>query len=155
MSRLPHLDRFRVLGLCAVATAALSAHAQYPGRVDPTQQQPGTVHLRATAVLEYIGDLAHPKANRLIPIAVWDGTQYQPGGLYLAEPAPLAVLTGTQYELEVAGQPKGFFDIRDAENIAGLWVGVGTFQPPPVVVRRPKSQHMPEVVKDYDPDKPH
>jgi hypothetical protein len=140
--------------LCAAACATLPAYAQYPGHIDSEQQQ-NAGHLRATAVLEYTGDLKDPKANRLIPIAVWDGTQYQPGSLYLAEPAPLAVLSGTQYELEVAGQPKGFFDIRDAENIGGLWVGVGSYQAPPVVVRRPKSQHMPRVVQDVDPDKPH
>lgn len=148
----PHL-----IGYLCAAGCALPAWGQYPGHINPEQQQ-SAGHLRATGVLEYTGDLKDPKANRLIPIAVWDGTQYQPGGLYLAEPAPLAVLTGTQYELEVAGQSKGFFDIRDAENVGGLWVGVGTYQPPPVVVRRPKSQHMPQVVKDYnsgDPDKPH
>jgi len=143
-----------LIGYLCAAACALPVYGQYPGHINPEQQE-SAGHLRATAVLEYTGDLKDPKANRLIPIAVWDGTQYQPGGLYLAEPAPLAVLSGTQYELEVAGQPKGFFDIRDAENIAGLWVGVGTYQAPPVVVRRPKSQHMPQEVKDYNPDKPH
>lgn len=150
MSRL----KLDLIGYLCAAACTLPAWGQYPGHINPEQQE-SAGHLRATAVLEYTGDLKDPKANRLIPIAVWDGTQYQPGGLYLAEPAPLAVLTGTQYELEVAGQPKGFFDIRDAENIGGLWVGVGTWQAPPVVVRRPKSQHMPQVVKDYDADKPH
>lgn len=146
--------RFKIIGFLCAAACALPAYAQYPGHVNAEQQQTAG-HLRATAVLEYTGDLKNPKATRLVPIVVWDGMQYQPGALYLAEPAPLAVLSGTQYELEVAGQPRGFFDVRDAENIAGLWVGVGTYQAPPVVVRKPQSRHMPQVVKDYDPDKPH
>lgn len=146
--------KFEMIGCLCAAACALPVYAQYPGHIDAEQQQ-SAGHLRATAVLEYTGDLKDPKANRLVPIAVWDGVQYQPGGLYLADPAPLAVLSGTQYELEVAGQPKGFFDVRDAENIAGLWVGVGTYQAPPVVVRKPQAKHMPQVVKDYDPDKPH
>jgi hypothetical protein len=147
----------RLFCVCALAVGcSAAARAQYPGHVDASQasNQP---HLRATAVYEYTGDLKKPKANRLIPIAVWDGTQFQPGGLYLAQPAPLAVQTGTQYELELAGQPKGLFDVKEAENLAGSWVGVGVFQEeksPQMAKLRP-SRHMPEVVKDYDPDKPH
>lgn len=141
--------------LCAAASiCAVPAYAQYPGHVNEGQQQNET-HLRATGVLEFTGTLAHPTATRLIPIAVWDGTAYQPGGLYLADPAPLAVQTGTQYILETAGQPKGFFDISEAEDLGGAWIGVGKYQAPPVVVRRPNSTHMPRVVQDYDPDKPH
>jgi hypothetical protein len=140
--------------LCAVAACALSAHAQYPGRVQPTQQQPGT-HLRATAVLEYTGDLKNPKASRLIPLAIWDGMQYQPGGLYLAQPAPLAVLSGTQYELEKDGKSQGFFDVGTAENLGGQWIGLGHYQAPPAPKKLQPARHMPRVVKDYDPDKPH
>lgn len=141
--------------LGAAAVVALPAFAQYPGRVNP-DQQPNTTHLRATAVLEYTGDLAHPHASRLVPVAVWDGTQYQPGSLYLAQPAPLAVLTGTQYELETAGRPKGFFNIKEAENLAGLWIGVGSFQAPaPPKPKAARARHMPYQVKEVDPDKPH
>jgi hypothetical protein len=138
------------------AAGTLPACAQYPGHVDEEKQQSGT-HLRATAVLEYTGDLGKIKESRLVPIVVWDGAQYQPGGLYLAQPAPLAVLSGTQYELESAGKPKGFFNIKDAEDLAGLWIGVGSFEAP--AAPKPKAPpaklgHTYEV-KDVDPDKPH
>ncbi|HKO14541.1 MAG TPA: hypothetical protein VJV22_21415, partial [Acidobacteriaceae bacterium] len=106
------MSRVRIgifLGLSAAL--ALPACAQYPGRIATTEPS-GTTHLRATAVLEYTGDLSDLKANRLVPIVVWDGTQYQPGGLYLAQPAPLAVLTGTQYELESDGRSQGFFNVN-------------------------------------------
>jgi hypothetical protein len=143
--------------VAAVAAACgLSARAQYVGRVNESSQQNGT-HLRATAVLEFTGDLNKIKESRLVPVAVWDGMQYQPGGLYLAQPAPLAVLSGTQYELENEGRPEGFFNIRDAEDLAGLWVGVGSFEAPPAPkpeAAPSKSNHVYEV-KDYDPDKPH
>ncbi|MBT9331719.1 hypothetical protein [Paracidobacterium acidisoli] len=152
-----HLSRRRLLCTCALAAGlTLPACAQYPGHVDTTQtdNQP---HLRATGVYEYTGDLTSPKASRLIPIAVWDGTRFQPGGLYLAQPAPLAVEAGTLYELQTAGQRKGLFDIREAEDVGGSWIGVGVFQKekPPQPPKLRASKHLPQVVKDYDPDKPH
>lgn len=142
--------------IAAAAGCSLPACAQYPGHVDEEKQQTGT-HLRATAVLEYTGELGKIKESRLVPIVIWDGMQYQPGGLYLAQPAPLAVLSGTQYELESAGKPKGFFNINDAEDLAGLWIGVGSFEapaPPKPKVPPAKTGHTYEV-KDVDPDKPH
>jgi hypothetical protein len=149
--------RTRILGWVAAAAAcALPAYAQYPGRVD-TDQQAATTHLRATAVLEFTGDLTGIKASRLVPVAIWDGVQYQPGGLYLAQPAPLAVLAGTQYELESDGKSQGFFDVKDAEDLAGLWIGVGSFQapPPPPPKRSARDSGHAYFVKDADPDKPH
>jgi hypothetical protein len=140
----------------AAAVCSVPACAQYPGHVDEEKQQTGP-HLRATAVLEYTGELGKIKESRLVPIVVWDGMQYQPGGLYLAQPAPLAVLSGTQYELETAGKPKGFFNIKEAEDLAGLWIGVGSFEAPAPPRPRSlgaKSGHAYEV-KDVDPDKPH
>jgi len=148
---------FRLAWIAAVAAACgLPAYAQYPGHVDEAEQQNGT-HLRATAILEYTGDLGKIKESRLVPIVIWDGMQYQPGGLYLAQPAPLAVLSGTQYELETAGKPKGFFNIKDSEDLAGLWIGVGSFEAPPAPKPKAspaKSGHTYEV-RDVDPDKPH
>ncbi len=151
---------FRSFGLLgwtgAAAACVLPAYAQYPGHIDTSQPANGT-HLRATAVLEFTGDLTDIKASRLVPIAIWDGVQYQPGGLYLAQPAPLAVLSGTQYELESDGRSKGFFNVKDAEDLSGLWIGVGHFQaPPPPPARRPPadSGHA-YVIQDVNPDKPH
>jgi hypothetical protein len=144
------------LASAAAAVCTLPAFAQYVGRVDESKQQAGT-HLRATAILEYTGDLTKIKESRLVPIVVWDGAQYQPGGLYLAQPAPLAVLSGTQYELESSGKPEGFFNIRDAEDLAGLWVGVGSFEAPaaPKPKAPPSARNHAYEVKDVDPDKPH
>jgi len=144
------------IGILAGALAlAPTAWAQYPGRVDTSTAASGP-HLRATAIVEYTGDLAHMKASRLIPVAVWDGMQFQPGALYLAEPAPLAVLPGTQYELETDGRPKGFFNVNTPESLAGLWIGVGRYQAPKVVTAKLQpARVMPYVVADVDPDKPH
>lgn len=139
--------------LCAVA-CALPACAQYPGHVDTGSPSNGP-HLRATAVLEYTGTLDHITASRLVPIAVWDGVEYEPGALYLADPEPLAVVTGTQYELEKDGRSQGFFNVSDSEQLAGLWIGAGRFQAPAEVARLAPSKNMPQVVRDYDPDKPH
>jgi hypothetical protein len=142
------------IGAGALA-CSLPAWAQYPGRVDTSTAAGGT-HLRATAVVEYTGDLTHMQSSRLIPIAVWDGMELQPGALYLAQPAPLAVLAGTQYELEADGRPKGFFNITNAESLAGRWIGVGSFQAPKVLTAKLQpAKIMPYVVGDTDPDKPH
>jgi hypothetical protein len=141
--------------MLAAAALALPAGAQYVGRVDT--QPANASHLRATAVLEFTGDLSKINASRLVPVAIWDGVQYQPAGLYLAQPAPLAVLSGTQYELESDGQAQGFFDIKDAEDLAGLWIGVGSFEapPPPPARKSAANSNHTYVVKDVDPDKPH
>ncbi|HEX3435492.1 MAG TPA: hypothetical protein VHT24_01905 [Pseudacidobacterium sp.] len=133
---------------CAVA------HGQYPGHI--TKNTDTTPTLRATGVFEWTGDLDKPKAGRLIPLTVWDGQQYQPGGLYLAHPAPLTVLTGTIYELEQAGNPKGLFSVNGAQNLDGSWIAVGSVKPEVIKAKTkpPMSKHPPQVVKDVDSDKP-
>ncbi|HUY82230.1 MAG TPA: hypothetical protein VMU92_10955 [Acidobacteriaceae bacterium] len=119
---------FAVLAALLALALSLPARAQYIGRVKTNQNDQPT--LRAIAVLEYTGPLDHPNASRLIPIAVWDGDNYQPGGQYLAQPIPLTVQTGTQYILEHAGTPKGFFDVKAASNANGSWIAIGNYQKP-------------------------
>ncbi len=138
------------------AGSSLPARAQYVGRVD-TSQSSNKPTLRATAVLEYTGDLTKPNASRLIPIAVWDGERYEPGGLYLAQPVPLTVETGTQYVLQVAGTPQGLFDVKAASDVGGSWIAIGNYQKPiaPTYAKLPRSRHMPQVINDADNDKPH
>lgn len=146
------------LGALGMVTS-LPLQAQYVGKVD-TSKAAKTPPLRATAVLEYTGDdYTKPVASRLVPLAVWDGERYQPGGLYLAQPMPLAVDPGTQYELQIAGLPKGFFDIKAAGNANGEWIAIGAYQKP--IVPKPSrlrvSKNLPQLIHDggVDDDRPH
>jgi hypothetical protein len=158
MSRIGKHGR-QVVGALTVAAALgmgslLPAHAQYVGHVDANQDN-NKPTLRATAVLEYAGDFTKPTASRLVPIAVWDGERYQPGGLYLAQPVPLTVQSGTQYVLQVAGTPKGLFNVNAASDVQGSWIAIGTYQKqaPPTYAKLKRSRTLPRIV--VDDDKPH
>ncbi len=146
--------RARYAGLVVLVVAG-AARAQYPGHVAGGKQDAAPV-ARATAVLEWTGDISSPTASRLVPIAVFDGQNYQPGGLYLAQPAPLAVQSGTVYQLEQAGTPKAEFDVDGARNVQGSWLGFGKWKAL-TAAKVPKlqtSKVMPQGVRDVDPDKP-
>ncbi|MFP5248254.1 MAG: hypothetical protein ACLGP3_00325 [Acidobacteriota bacterium] len=112
----------------AAGMAAAPAFAQYPGQVKASSNAP---QLRAVAVVEWLGDLQHPKACRVIPISVYDGHQLQDAGIYLARPAPLALLTETEYELQKDGRNVGLFDIGEAAQQQGSWIGFGAYKPLP------------------------
>ncbi|MBV8630425.1 MAG: hypothetical protein JOZ83_05840 [Silvibacterium sp.] len=159
MSRMRERRAWIYAGWMPAVVFFAAAHAQYPGRVDANKGAAAPV-LRATAVLEYTGDLTKPTAARLLPLVVWDGERYQPGGLYLANPVPLTVETGTVYELLDAGTSKGLFDVTAAANVQGAWVAVGSYQKlaPPKVSKLKPSKTLPQFVKDSgslsDSDKP-
>jgi hypothetical protein len=110
-----------------LATAA--ACAQYPGQV--TKKSKDTPDLRAIAVLEWTGDEGKPKTSRLVPITVYDGQALQDGNVYLARPQPLALAGEVEYQLEKNGQPIGLYDIKNAGQEQGLWVGYGAWKPLP------------------------
>lgn len=110
--------------------AALPAAAQYPGQVSTVNKS--APQLRSVVVVEWTGgDLAHAKASRVIPISVWDGQQLQDGGIYLAQPEPLALQGEVEYELEKDGRNVGFFDIHSAAQQQDSWIGFGTWKPLP------------------------
>jgi hypothetical protein len=130
--------------LAWLALGATAAGAQYTTPVGKGAAKPKT--LRATAVLEWTGSIEKPNASRLMPVAVWDGEHYQPAGLYLARPDPLALETGTQYELERSGEVVGLFNVRAAAELNGAWIGLGRFQaeaPPPPPPRLKPSRNLP------------
>ena len=116
----------------------LPAWAQYPGHIQTAKK--AAPAFRSVAVLEWTGDPGKPKASRIIPIAVFDGEVYQPGGLYLARPEPLAVQPGTEYLLQDAGVSRGVFDVNSAQDVNGYWFGYGAWKPMPSPVKhsRPK-----------------
>ena len=108
---------------------AAAACAQYPGQV--AKKSKDTPDLRAIAVLEWTGDEGKPKTSRLVPITVYDGEALQDGNVYLARPQPMALAGEVEYELEKNGQPIGLYDIKNAGQEQGLWVGYGAWKPLP------------------------
>jgi hypothetical protein len=142
--------------LAMLLALASPAYAQYPGHIESGKKKAPTV--RAIAVLEWTGDMGKPSASRIIPISVFDGEQYQPGGLYLARPEPLALEPGTEYVLQDAGIARGLFDINTAHDVDGYWFGYGSWKPmaPPPRKAKPKQgRNMPQVVTDAGNGRPH
>lgn len=90
--------------------------------------------MRAVAVLEFTGEEGHPKASRLVPVSVYDGQELQDAAIYLPQPAPLALSGEVEYELKQDGKTVGLFDINNAGQEQGSWVGFGVWKPLP----RPK-----------------
>ena len=133
----------------------ISGLAQYPGHIESTKKAASSV--RAVAVLEWTGDSAKPTASRIIPISVFDGEQYQPGGLYLAKPEPLALEPGTEYILQDAGVARGLFDVNSAQDVSGYWFGYGSRKPivaPPKRAKSKQGKNLPQVV-DSGNGRPH
>ena len=133
----------------------LSVWAQYPGRIQTGKKAAPSI--RAIGVLEWTGDAGKPKASRIIPISVFDGEGYQPGGLYLARPAPLAVEPGTEYVLQDAGVSRGLFDVNSAQDVNGYWFGYGAWKPmlaPVKRVRAKQGTRIPQVIDGQD-GRPH
>ena len=141
----------RVVAFLVVSLAIISARGQYPGQV--AKKSTDMPELRAIAVLEWTGDEGKPKTSRLVPVSVYDGEALQDGGIYMARPEPLALAGEVEYELEKDGKAVGLFDIKNAGQEQGSWVGYGAWKampapapaaPPPVV----------DATQNDDSDKP-
>lgn len=97
-----------------IAAAGSSATPAVP---TPTAAIPGAAS----------GDI--PKTARLVPVSIFYQGDYQDAGVYMSQPAPLAVVAGTVYALESAGDPVGFFSLHDASRVQDAWVGFGAWSP--------------------------
>jgi hypothetical protein len=139
-----------------VGALALPAYGQYVGAPAKKTDDSLQPKLRSTAILEWIGEPGKPGASRIVPIAVFDGTRYQDGGLYLRQPEPLAVEDGTEYELQKAGVPQGNFVILQAAEVQQDWFGYGIWHPmaPPKVAKLKPSKTPPRVVTEANADRP-
>jgi hypothetical protein len=101
--------------------------------------------VRAVGVYEWTGDRAKPTASRLIPVSIFIDGNLEDAGEYLARPVPLALDSGTVYEIDHAGVPQGSVDLRyashlnasgsgatgQATNFDDGWFGYGVYVPPP------------------------
>jgi hypothetical protein len=141
-----------VLGFAGLA-AALPLCAQYPGQVAKSGKDAPT--LRAISVLEWTGEVGKPKACRLVPVTVLDQGVLQDGGVYLARPQPLALAGEVEYELQQNGQPMGLFDIENAGQEQGSWVGYGSWKPLPTPKAKPSMDELAKMtINDEDSDRP-
>jgi hypothetical protein len=118
-----------VTALAATVLVPFAALAQYPGQVNKKSKE--TPDLRAVAVLEWTGELGKPKACRIVPITIYDGEKLQDAAVYLARPQPLALSGEVEYELKENGKTVGLFDIENAGQEQGTWVGYGKWKPLP------------------------
>lgn len=125
----------------ALAAAALLAAAICPAqtRRGPAPQPPENV-TRAVAVYEWVGDLNKPTAVRVIPVSLFLDQHFEDAALYLSRPVPLALQTGTVYELQSAGVNRGTLTLQTATHLHSLnvanafdngWFGSGSFKPLP------------------------
>ena len=133
---------------CFLLTATLAASGQYPGQV--TKKAKDTAVLRSVAVLEWTGEEGKPKSSRLIPVTVYDGEALQDGNVYLARPQPLAVGPEVEYQLEKNGKPIGLFDIKNAGQEQGSWVGYGSWRPMPSATPKAPKPVLDEGNEDSD-----
>ena len=117
----------RVLVPGAAFLAGMPICAQYPTQT--SKANPDSPEMRAVAVLEWTGEEGHPKASRLVPVSVYDGQDLQDAGIYLPQPAPLALSSEVEYELKENGKTVGLFDINNAGQVQGSWVGFGVWKP--------------------------
>lgn len=124
-----NLVSIRRITAVAMLLSAVAALAQYPVQTSKANQS--APNMRAVAVLEWTGEEGHPKASRLVPVSVYDGQELQDAGIYLAQPAPLALSSEVEYELKQNGKTIGLFDINNAGQEQGSWVGFGVWKPLP------------------------
>ena len=153
MSRSSHSRRHiaPVLLFALIATGFISrAGAQEDG-----SSSGSSTHLRALAVYEYLGSYQKPTRSRLVPVAIWDGTQFQPGSLYLADPTPLSVKSGTLYELMQDGNGVGQVEVLQAEQVADGWIGLGKYVPNPPAGPKFKLPASLTAKAKFESDKPH
>lgn len=125
--------------------------AQFPSS-DVAKKKP---ILRSIAVVEWTGPAGKPTASRLIPITVYTDDQYMDGGLYLAQPAPLSLLTGTEYILQKSGLPQGYYDLDTAGQNHGNWFGYGTWKPIRIVTHKLHVSTSTHQVGVENSDRPH
>jgi hypothetical protein len=116
-------------------------------------KKPETV-VRAVAVYEWTGEEDKPTASRVVPVSLFINGQLQDAAVYLTQPVPFALDTGTIYEARKAGVPEGTLEIKyerhltsgDTAEIDDGWLGYGAFKPKPKEVARKQSGPLPKLV---------
>jgi hypothetical protein len=145
----------------AVLVGASCVWAQYGSQAvnQAAKKAKDAPPLRAVAVMEWTGDETKPgvpgkiKTSRLVPVSIYDGEKLEDAGIYLARPQPLALAGEVEYLLKENGATVGLFDVKNAGQEMGSWVGYGEWKAPPAA--RPAFAATAKVDEDdADDDKP-
>ena len=149
--------RLRTIASALLAPLALSATGQMHKVATPEKVT------RAVGVYEYVGDLLHPKAARLIPVSLFIGGHFEDAGIYLARPIPFALDGGLRYELQRSGVRQDYLDVIASRNFGSSaaaattpfddgWFGYGRVSPPaaPKVARLRPNCGNAHVVQEAD-----
>ncbi len=145
MKYILHYLRAGLLMSCAALLVGAGAWAQYGGSA-ANQAVQGTgaaankakdaPPLRAVAVMEWTGEETKPgvpgkiKTSRLIPVSIYNGERLEDAGIYLARPQPLALAGEVEYLLKKNGATVGRFEVKNAGQEMGSWVGYGEWKAP-------------------------
>ncbi len=146
-----------LMGVCTWAQYGGSGANQAAGQA--AKKAKDAPPLRAVAVMEWTGEEAKPgvpgkiKTSRLIPISIYNGEKLEDAGFYLARPQPLALAGEIEYLLTKNGATVGRFDVKNAGQEMGSWVGYGEWKAP--VAARPAFAATAKLDDDSaDDDKP-
>lgn len=64
----------------------------------------------------------------LVPIAILIDGRFYDASIYMADPLPMALETGTVYEVEKSGEPVGFATLDGGISSNGTWIGAAKYQ---------------------------
>ncbi len=130
----PRLRKFAIAGLAFVLLAGTAL-----GQYRPRQQ--ASKGPRAIAVLEW-----DAKGHvRLVPVSILIDGKWYDGGLYKADPVPMALEPETVYEALSNGDPVGLFTITDVfqQSQSGAWYATGRYREgiePPKPAAKPETK---------------
>ncbi len=114
---------------------------------------------RAVAVLELYKDpQGTVTRTRLIPVAIQVEGKFYDAGLYDARPRPMALESGTVYEVEHTGESLGLFTVTSALQTNRGWLGQGKWEPRGKAGSSEKTRSAdddePPILRRDDPPKP-
>jgi len=111
--------------------------------------------VRAVAVYEWTGEEGKPTASRVVPVSLFIDGQFQDAAIYMARPVPLALDTGTVYEVRKAGIDAGDLELAyerhltsgDTAEIDDGWLGYGALKlkPKPAYETKKQSGPLPQI----------
>lgn len=104
---------------------------------------------RALALLE----LAANGKGHLVPIVIMYNGQFYDASVFKADPVPMALQSGTVYEVEQTGVSKGLFTVAGARQLNDTWLGVGKWEPGGPKIKVTKIGAAPKP-PDQEDDKP-